>query len=212
VFEEKTKNLFVVAHTDDELFGIGGTILKLNELKNENYLIICTDPNRISVEDLQEILNELNIRLIFFNFNKKPNTINIRDLSEQIVKSLEYFKKQNIIFDNIFTHYKYDFHIDHQKVFDATYLATRPYIYKCNLFSFETYDSSNAYGSDFIPNLFIDIPYKYLEKKIDILNRYYKEELKNGRDLASIRNHMRRWGSLNNLNYCEAFEIVRILI
>jgi LmbE family N-acetylglucosaminyl deacetylase len=212
MFKEKTNNLFVVAHTDDELFGIGGTILKLNELKNNNYLIICSDSDKIDPNDLKCLLDQLKIKLIYFNCNDKPFKINIQTLSEEIKNILTYYNDQDIFFNNIFTHYKYDFNTDHQKIFETTYLAFRPHQYKCNLFSFETYDSSNSYYSKFNPNLFINISEDHLSKKLDLLNKYYKSELKNGRDLEGIKNHMRRWGSLNNSKYCEAFETVRILI
>jgi hypothetical protein len=222
MFEENTNNLFIVAHPDDEVFGISGTILKLNEKKNNNYIILCTGySSDFTSRRYKKFIESCEILNLESNENKNSPfsklfacDIKLQDVENLIYENLKLFKKKNIIFNNIFTHSKSDFHQDHKIVHDAVYLNFRPYIYehKINLITFETYDSSNNYYSRFNPNLFIDLDSKYLSKKLEIIESIYNNYINNGRNKESIIHHMSRYGSLVNTKYCEAFEIIRMIM
>ena len=65
----------------------------------------------------------------------------------------------------------------------------------------------------FNPNYFIDIKKTY-KKKLEILNKFYKKELRsypNSMSLKSIKNQIKYRGNLVNLEFAETFEIIRII-
>ena len=233
------KILIVVAHPDDEVLGMGGTIKKLSKqghqlktiflstgilarrpLESEsskkilNKKFLTTMGNH--VHDLQKdakkaakILGIDEIEFMDFPDNEMDTISNL-----QITKTIE-----NVITDFkpsiVYTTPQYDVNVDHQSLFHATMTATRPrknYNVK-QVISFEVLSSTEwFFPNRFTPNIFSDIT-KELTSKIKAMKAYKNEirEFPHPRSEIGIESNARKWGSVSGFNYAEAFSLVRSL-
>lgn len=209
MFTNNESNLFIVAHPDDELFGVGATILRTAHQGDRNSIILCTtimertDAFVNSCRDLG-ILHVYHLRLPAFQAS-------VQEFHAALDEALPCLPP----IDNVFTHNRTDIHQDHRNVHDAAFLAFRPWAWRCrNFLTFETYDSSNTNYSDFKPNVFVDVSGSFMEKKLNLLQMHYPSELKNGREIPSVVNHMARYGAMSapGTQHCEAFQLIRSII
>lgn len=220
MFSKKETNVFIVAHPDDELFGVGGTIIKSKEeFEDKNIVIVCTDKAPDTYSEYYETRVNSFIKLMNNEFAKyvdefyviEGETFNIDHfiLSFRLKKILENYKNIN----NVFTHNHDDFNNDHKKVHDAVFLLFRPTNLKCNNFiTFEIYDSTNTYYSNFNPNLYININQKQFDMKLNMLKKYYSGELRNCRTESDVKTLMSSRGVFSNNSYSEAMTLVRGII
>ena len=216
--------MIVVSHTDDETFGMGGTIAK--HFLNKDLVFALSMTNGVSSRDnisLADIENR-NIAsrnaadILGFKWVDNGNfpdncldTIPILD----IIKFIENFKEK-IKPDLIYTHSFSDLNIDHKIVSQATLTAFRPQSEE-NWEEIRTFEvpSSTDYGHSsitgtFNPNLIINIENTW-ELKEKALNSYQKElkNYPNSRSIEGIKNLANFRGSQVGLAYGEAFEIIR---
>ena len=219
----KKKILIVVAHTDDETFGMGGTIAKHNFNKDEIFAISFTDgvssrsKKKNSIKNRKKASRDVEKILgfkWFRNLELPDNQLDTISLLS-IIKEIEKVKK--IIKPNlVYTHFSSDLNIDHQIISKATLTAFRPEI---NDKSFELrffeIPSSTDFGfyklrKSFKPNLYICID-PFWKKKISAVKKYKDEIKKNphSRSLEGIKNLAQYRGSTVGKKYVEAFEIVR---
>ena len=220
MFKNNERNVFVVAHPDDELFGVGGTIIRTaQEFNDKNTLIVCTDtaPDEYSeyyenrVKSLIKLLDNEFKDFIdeYFIINGETFNIDHFILSFRLKKILSKYEKIN----NVITHNHDDFNQDHRKVHDAVFLLFRPNNMNCDKFiTFEIYDSTNTYYSNFNPNLYFNINEKQFELKLNLLKKYYPSELKNCRTESDIKTLMTSRGIFAGKKYCEAMTLVRGVI
>jgi len=226
----------IVAHPDDELIGVGGTLIKHVENGDRvSVLILGTGiSSRYDIYENKEIEQSREI------FKK---TDQLKRISEKVAKYLRY----NVYFDNlidqrfdiiplleivkiieswifsikpniVYTHSYTDLNIDHRLTFDAVLTATRP----CNndqvkkIYAFETLSSTEWQFQDsksFKPNYFNAISLDILNEKIAAL-RMYKDELRESphpRSIDKIIDKASVNGSTILKQYAEAFEIIRII-
>ena len=216
--------LIVVAHSDDETIGMGGTI-KNHTSKGDNvFLISMTDgvsawsnksknlvEERIKAsEKASSILNFKWERRFSFPDNQMDNCSIL-----EIVKSIEEvkFKIQPKI---VYTHSSSDLNIDHGIVSRSVLTAFRPQPNEhCNEIRLFEVPSATDFGHEditgnFKPNLFINIsdswPYK-----LKALNAY-SSEMKiypHTRSLESIKNLAKWRGNQVGLDLAEAFQVIR---
>lgn len=223
-----SKILIIAAHPDDEIIGCGATIFKLKNKNLIKVLFICkTFDNR---RDLKTIKNYDQRKRIAIKVSKK---IGILDPIFLNYEGLEIQRKQiaqiaNNIYDQIanfqpstiFTHCIDDLHHDHRAVAEATLIATRPkkqLNFLKQIFAYEIPSASEYLikkNKVFNPNYFIDVS-KFYKKKIQILNKFYKNELRpypNIRSIKSLQNIMKYRGNQVNLNFAESFETIRNIL
>ena len=220
----KNKVLIVVAHTDDETIGMGGTIKKHINKGDDVFAISMTDGigSRDSFEE-KDILkrvksSNLASEILGFKwierFNFKDNMLDSEPLLE-IIKSLEKFKK--VIQPNlVYTHCGGDLNIDHRVVVNAVLTAFRPEP-RDSCLEIRLFEISSAtdFGNEFItgkfyPNLFEDITKTWVDKKKALLA--YKEELRDSphsRSLIGIENLAKLRGNQVGIEMAEAFQIIR---
>ncbi len=222
-----SKILIIAAHPDDEIIGCGGTILKFKNESKIKIIFTCkTHDKRINKNKIKKnnerqriarkVSKYLNIETPkFLNFNglslkREDITKMAKKLYDNIIK----FKPQTI-----YTHCIDDNHHDHRATAEATLIATRPNKknnFLRNIYSYEIPSASEKLinkNKAFNPNHFVDID-KFYKKKINILKKFYKDELKpypNFLSLKSIENQIRFRGNMINLKAAEAFEIVRLI-
>jgi|TARA_B110000438_G_scaffold223948_1_gene217638 N-acetylglucosamine malate deacetylase 1 len=232
------KNLVIVAHPDDEILGMGGTILKHRQEGDLVRIIILAtgitsrrksnNKNSFkypSKENSTEIENEIiqlredaknagNVLktndIIFHNFpDNEMDSIPLLEITKIIEKEIDKFKP-----DRVYTHHYNDLNVDHRIVYNATLTACRPINFKVKeLYSFEVLSSTEwNYPIRFQPNIFVNIS-KQLEKKLKAMSMYKNEIRKfpHPRSLENMKNVASRWGSIMGSNYAEAFELIRKL-
>ena len=218
------KILLLVAHTDDETIGMGGTICRHINNGDEVYAFSMTDGvssrqtyDKENVKTRLEASNKVSEKLGFKWFKRENFPDNAMDSVPliEIVKVIEEAKKK-INPNIIYTHSSADLNIDHRIVNQATFTAFRPFQNECwkEIRTFEI-PSSTDYGHKsitniFNPNLYIHIS-SYISQKLNALKNYEEEILPppNSRSYEGIKNLAKFRGNQSGLNYAEAFEVIR---
>jgi LmbE family N-acetylglucosaminyl deacetylase len=235
------KILIIVAHPDDEVLGMGGTIKKLTNAKhNVKVVFMATGimsrrssdyknkPHYSSNENIQKSMNEQIIKLKK-DATKANNLLGVKDIEfldfpdneMDLVSQLEITKKVEGIIckfnpDIVYTHSKHDVNIDHRIIYESVITATRPMINSKikKVLSFEVPSSTEWYfPSNFSPNLFVDISDE-LKIKLKAMASY-KDELRDfphPRSLEALEAIAKRWGSVSGFFASEAFILVRELV
>ena len=156
------------------------------------------------------IIGYSNIHLLDFPDNRFDSV----DLLE-IIKTVNYYVDKYKP-DTIFTHHFGDLNIDHRIAFQAVITACRPQNGCCvnNILSFETPSSTEwnfgDLGQKFNPNYFVDIS-EYLKYKLKAMESYTTEStvFPHPRSSVALEAIAKRWGTVVDKNYVEAFEIIR---
>ncbi len=213
------KILFLVAHSDDEILGCGGTLFK----KSANSvidLLILADGSSSRGESLtisrDSITKKIHSQLIhpgkIFFLNLPDNKMDSMPLLE-IISKVHQSCGENLsnIYSEVYTHSSKDLNIDHQIASKITRILFRPSpnaITK-GIFEFETPSATDWSFQNFHPNLYENIENSLEFKKMAL--DLYSEELRSyphPRSLEAILNLSRYRGSAIGLAYAEAFEII----
>jgi len=227
------KILVVVAHPDDELLGLGGTMYKLIKTYSCNIRVVILGEGLTSRSDSRDVEKwqaELEThRSNIENARKKIGyeSVGIYDFPDNrfdtvalldIIKVVEK-EKQNFRPEIIFTHHGGDVNIDHQRTFEAVITSARPMNDETvkSIISFETPSGTEWRASTdpkhFIPNLFIEIEEDGLQAKIEGMENYEfeKREYPHPRSPKALKIQAQRWGIVVGKKYAEAFSVVRII-
>ncbi len=214
------KTLVIAPHPDDEILGVGGTLLRR---KNEGFelgWIIVTSPilkndwdkNKIQMRNIE--INKVKKKLGFKNIYElnhpttKLSEISFTEIVDSISKAIDDFKPQEIFLPHLG-----DVHTDHEIVHKAVISSTKtfrkPFIKK--LIAYETL-SETDFGLDkvFSPNLYIDIS-NFLEAKLNIL-KIYESELSDfpfPRSIEAVKSLAKVRGATSGFLAAEAFEILK---
>ena len=139
------------------------------------------------------------------------DTVTTLMVAKSIEKSIKDFKPRVI-----YTTPQNDVNVDHQKVFAATLVATRPHK-NSNVQEVLSYEIPTStewfFSSQFNPNVFVDIS-KELASKIKAIKAYETDirEFPHPRSIEALEVITKRWGSVAGFNFAEAFRLVRMLI
>ena len=216
--------LVIVAHTDDETIGMGGTIAR-HVFEGDNvFSISMTDgvgarSNHSDeiVENRQKAAHNASEILGFKwldNANFPDNSMDSIPLLD-VVKFIE-AAKEKVHPTIVYTHSTADLNIDHRIVAEATMTAFRPQPNEewKEIRAFEV-PSATDYShedvtSSFYPNMFISIE-EFWEKKHQALMQYQGEirEEPHSRSLHGIETLANYRGNQVGLNLAEAFQILR---
>lgn len=229
--------LVIVAHPDDEVLGVGGTMLKhaekgdkitvvfmatgITSRRKSNYQSVpsyepnSTEFNKMKQEiemlrnDAKKACKLLGVKnTVFYDF--PDNEMDSVPLL-QIVKTIEKEISKNKP-DKVFTHHYGDLNVDHRIVYNATITACRPFDKIISeLICFEIPSSTEwNYPISFNPNYFIDI-HKQLGKKIKAMETYQNEirRFPHPRSVKNLRVIAEKWGATSGNKAAEAFEIIR---
>ena len=216
--------LLVAAHSDDEVFGCGGTIAKHTASGDKVHVMFMTNgvgSRNTSFKEIQErreasqdVANILGISSIQqFEFpDNKMDSIALLDVVQSIEKVID--KLQPKI---IYTHHAGDLNIDHQLTHKAVMTACRPQPEFCvrEIYAFEVLSSTewNTPGVRvFSPNIFINIT-DYIGIKKRVLE-VYSEEMRQPPHSRSIDNILRLnslRGNSIGVDHAEAFMLLRAI-
>jgi len=209
------KVLVVVAHPDDEVLGMGGTLLKHQSRGDEIYIHILTDglysrlKDNSRVNAAKQVTLKLNITELKID-NFKDQMLDTYSITE-IISSIEKFGV-NISPDFIYTHFPGDLNRDHQIVYQAVLTAFRPITSKSPMRILCTeVPSSTEWGiTNFNPNYFVNIS-DQLEQKIELVKLYLEElrEFPHPRSIENIVLTAKKWGCFIHTDAAEAFVIHR---
>lgn len=223
------KVLVIAAHPDDEILGVGGTILKHARTGDECFAIILGEGmtsryDKRELADLNKVvrLHEDTYKAAEFVGYKK---VYIEDLPDNRFDSVSLLDIVKIIEkyickikpDIIYTHFGGDLNIDHKLTFEAVLTATRPIgdKYVKEIYAFETVSSTEWNFSNtvnFRPNYFVDVT-ETLAAKLKAMECYNSElrEFPHPRSNKNLEASALKWGSIVSRKYVEAFEVVRII-
>lgn len=216
-------NILVIApHPDDEIIGVGGTILKYIKEKHNVSICIVTrgceplfsDENvAITREEARKAHKYLGVKGTYYlDFPavmlEKANRYEIND------KLLEIIDKVKA--DIVFIPHHGDMQKDHQIVSESAMVALRPkYKHKVlEIYAYETLSETEwnipHSSNTFIPNVFVDIS-NYLEAKLTAMSCYSSQlsEFPNPRSLEAIEALAKYRGSSICVKAAEAFMLVR---
>lgn len=216
------KILVVVAHPDDEILGVGGTILKHVSSGDEVSILILGEgeTSRGNIADIhkreaqaKKAAEMLGVRDLVLDKlpDQRFDTLPFLEIVQKIEKEIVRIKP-NVIY----THNAYDLNLDHRIIFQAALTASRPA--KNNplktILSFETLSSTEWQIKDqtsvFLPTEYHDIT-DVIEKKIEIFKIYRDEvrEYPHPRSEEGIRILAKYRGMESAYPYAEAFQVIR---
>ncbi len=232
------KILVIVAHPDDEVLGMGGTIKKLTkEGHNIKIVILATGITsrrssnysnstdykldkkleNITKKQLKELQKDAKnaskilgvTKLTMMNFpDNEMDKITNLEITKTIEKIINEFKPQIV-----YTHSEYDLNIDHRIIHNAVLTATRPsqkFTVK-KVITFEVPSSTEwNFSKKFIPNIFVDIS-KELSVKTRAMKAYQNEIRKfpHPRSMEGLEIIAKRWGTVSGFRAAEAFCLIR---
>ena len=224
------KVLVIAAHPDDEVLGMGGTIVKLTAEGVECHLLIVTDGSSTQYHDsdhLHEIIEAkkletkgcsdlLGFKSIHYGelpdmkLDKTPHIV-INQVIEKVIDELQP--------DTIFTHFWGDVNRDHQEVYKSTLVAVRPVMGQvvkelyCYRVPSSTEWTPNKGDTMFMPNIFVDIM-DYAEQKYKAFSCYSTElrEYPHPRSVKYLRETDKATGLKVGLLAAEEFVLQRKLV
>lgn len=213
--------LALVAHSDDEAVGCGGTLFRHAEKGDNVFLIVMADgvTSRAGSERhkrgvaLEQSCDILGIELIK-QFDYKDNQLdrypllNLVQAVEDVTRHLE--------FDIIYTHSRGDLNVDHRVVYDIAMTVFRPLPRQRvkAVYAFETLSATHWFGprESFQPSCFVDIDRVWPRKKqamesyqMEIMDFPHARSIETASSLATFR------GSSVGVSKAEAFEVIRMV-
>ena len=229
--------LVIIAHPDDEVLGMGGTILKhakngdrvtvaylttgITSRRSVNYKTNPKyEPTKKQEANMRKQISELRSdakkvckflkvkKTMFFDYpDNELDTISLL----KIIKTVEKLVKETKP-ERIYTSHFGDLNIDHRIVYESVLTAVRPTeLTVKEILCFELLSSTEwSFSYEFKPNYFIDIKNE-LENKIKAM-KLYKNEIRkypHPRSVESIKHTACKWGTVSGFFAAEAFQLIR---
>ena len=213
----RKKVLVIAAHPDDELLGCGGTVALHTRREDEvTSVIVCEGESLRYGEDgvgqtdhirqAAEKLGVQDVRTLKFP-DQRLDTVTLTE----IIGALEHILRE-VQPQIVYTQFGGDINRDHELLFKAMLVATRPTeSYIEAVYAFDTASSTEwAYPRTFVPDVWVDIG-EALQAKLNAM-ACYKSELRpypHPRSLEALRNRAAAWGNQCCLEYAEVFMTIR---
>ncbi len=220
----KKNILVIVAHSDDEVIGCGGTLIQHVKAGDNVRIISFTDgvssrKNFMKLDKKKRIdASAKAAKVLGAKWLARGEFLDNKLDCYPLIELVQFLEELKLEFepDIIYTHGTSDLNIDHKKVFEAVLTAYRPLPSEklMEIRSFEipssTEYSHKSLSEVFSPNLFINIEYTW-KQKLKALKCYSQEMRKypHPRSYKSIENLAKQRGSAVGLLRAEAFSIIR---
>ncbi len=213
-----TKRVLVIAaHPDDELLGCGGTVaLHVRAGDAVTTVIACEGeslrygPNGVGQRDhTRKAAAELgvtDVRELGFR-DQRLDTLPLTEIITPLERVVREVQPQIV-----YCQYGGDINRDHELLFKALLVATRPTEDSIEaIYAFDTASSTEwAYPRTFTPDTWVDIS-STLEQKIAAMAHYQSEvrPYPHPRSLDALRHRARAWGNQHCVDAAEVFMTVR---
>lgn len=212
----------VVAHPDDEVLGVGGTLARHASDGADVTVLVVADGASSRYPDAmlrtlqiagQQAAHRLGIREIRFAglSDQRLDALPLIDITEKVEALLD-----EVAPDIVYTHFPGDVNLDHVAVARATWTACRPYQRPGlkEILAFETPSWTEwgwpSLGDRFSPNVFVDVT-ETIDMKIAAMT-CYDSELRlapHPRGLDALRARAQYWGSVVGFIAAEPFMLLR---
>lgn len=213
------KILIVAAHPDDELLGVGGTIIRHVLNGDEVKAVIMCEGESLrykgffgqekAMKAAADILGLSEIENFKFP-DQKLDTFTLTDIITPLEKVSQEFQP-----NTIYCQYGGDANRDHKILFEAANIAFRPqYSWIEDIYSFYTVSSSEwAYPRTFVPDTWIDIT-SVFDRKREAFMQYNSEIRKypHPRSIEALEYCGHFWGNQCCLDIAEVFMTIRRII
>ena len=218
--------LCIVAHPDDEVLGVGGTLARHAADGDDVHICILSDgvtsrydePDAADAEieqrrqRAQQAADTLGATVSLHGFpDNSFDTVPLLDIVQTIEAEIADHNP-----DIVYTHHYGDLNIDHELTCRATITATRPLpdTEIERVLAFETLSASEwsipSPDNAFQPTSFVDVS-DHLSTKIEALSTYEAElrEPPHPRTVDTVKKNAEVWGSKAGLPAAEPFELLR---
>ena len=216
------KTIVIAPHPDDEVLGVGGTILRRKaEGEKVAWLIVTniTAEEGWSDDKIKQRTDEIKRITELFGFDSVfelnfPTTqldqVPMSDLVTAVSNVFKIFEPEEV-----FIPHPSDVHTDHRKVFDAVVSCTKWFRYPTvkRVLAYETLSETDfglGTSQAFRPNVFVNIEL-YLADKLRLMDIYESElgEFPFPRSHEAIRALATIRGAASGFMAAEAFELLR---
>ena len=212
--------LVIAAHPDDELLGCGGTVaLHARDGDRVTCVIVCEGESlrygpdgvgqRSHTRCAARRLGVHDVRLLGFP-DQRLDTICQLDVIQRIEEVVREVRPRTV-----YCQHGGDVNRDHQIVFQAALVATRPTEGSVEaVYAFDTASSTEwGYPRTFVPDTWIDIGVT-LETKVDAMACYRSEvrPYPHPRSLQALRDRAHAWGVQACLEAAEVFMTIRRVV
>lgn len=221
----QNKVIVVAAHPDDEILGVGGTILKhkangdsvcwliiTNIFENQGFSKARIESRQEEIDQVAEALGVDQVVKLDF----PTMTLTTSSIITMVPKISEVFNEFKP--EIIYCHNRSDAHSDHRIIFDAVMACTKSFRYPFIklVLMYETISETEfapiLAEKAFLPNYFVDIS-AFLNKKLEIMKIYESElgehpfprSLRNLEALATFR------GATIGVEYAESFQLIKYI-
>lgn len=218
--------LCIVAHPDDEVLGVGGTLARHAADGDDVHICILSDgvTSRYDETDAadaeikqrrqraKQAAKTLGATVSLYGFpDNSFDTVPLLDIVQAIESEVADYSP-----DVVYTHHHGDLNVDHELACRATITATRPLADSGvdRVLAFETLSASEwsvpSPDNAFQPTSFVDMS-DHLEAKIEALSVYKKElrEPPHPRTVGTVRQNAEVWGAKVGVPAAEPFEVLR---
>lgn len=209
--------LVIAAHPDDELLGCGGTVALHTAAGDAVTSIIACEGESLRYGDravgMEEharqaarVLGVGDVRFLRFP-DQRLDTLTLTDVIAPIEAVMREVQPRVV-----YCQFGGDANRDHQLLFQATLVATRPLQPTLEtVLAFDTASSTEwAFPRTFVPDTWVDIS-TTLERKLEAMACYESElrEYPHPRSLQGLRNRAHAWGNQCCMDAAETFVTVR---
>jgi LmbE family N-acetylglucosaminyl deacetylase len=222
--------LVVAPHPDDEVFGAGGSVLRHLADGDDVHVVICTrgDRARFGAEQVERVQAEARevhafLRVTGSHFLDLPaarlDNIPSADINEALASVF-----QTVRPDTVYVPHVGDVHRDHQLIFQAAMVCSRPCgtdfpVGPCptRILAYETVSETDWYAASitppFVPNVFVDIT-PHVDKKLEACALYASQiqPAPHQRSIEALRALSITRGHAMGLRHAEAFMLVRQIL
>lgn len=209
--------LVFAPHNDDEVLGVGGTIIRYVGAGHSVYICEVTDcRNDNLLQEAKKAHELMGVKESIF-LNLPP--VELKNLSPKVINKSISEVVEKVKPEIVFMPFIGDMHIDHKEVTESVLVAVRP-VNNCSVKTVYMYETLSETGWNipnsertFNPNTWVDIS-SSIEAKIKAMECYQTQikEYPNPRSAKGIRVLAMYRGSTVGYDYAEAFMMTRNLV